>query len=281
MRPQDSISAAGLDVCPICEGSGLRIVREGGRQVAHRCECRMAQRAARLVSQARIPRRFQGCSLDTYMTSQTRVERTEEGSSTHRVTNESLRHALNTSRHFVEGYPVETSGKGLLFVGTKGLGKTHLSIGILRYLVAERGATGVFWEHKELMEHLRSAMFANTSAGAEDSILRSVTRCEVLVIDDIGDITPSDWSWDTTSYILNARYHESLSTIITTNLENSPSSASAHDPRDRFAAKPSSSRLTLGDRIGDRMWSRLQEMCVVVEMQGEDFRQKVKRASFA
>jgi DNA replication protein DnaC len=37
----------------------------------------------------------------------------------------------------------------------------------------------------------------------------------------------------------------------------------------------------LGDRIGDRIWSRLREMCVVVEMQGEDFRQKVKRASFA
>jgi DNA replication protein DnaC len=32
---------------------------------------------------------------------------------------------------------------------------------------------------------------------------------------------------------------------------------------------------------GERMRSRLQEMCVVVEMQGEDFRQKVKRASFA
>jgi DNA replication protein DnaC len=38
---------------------------------------------------------------------------------------------------------------------------------------------------------------------------------------------------------------------------------------------------SLGDRIGERMRSRLQEMCVVVEMSGEDFRQRVKRASFA
>ncbi len=38
---------------------------------------------------------------------------------------------------------------------------------------------------------------------------------------------------------------------------------------------------TLGDRIGERMRSRLHEMCEVVEMSGEDFRQKVKRASFA
>lgn len=35
------------------------------------------------------------------------------------------------------------------------------------------------------------------------------------------------------------------------------------------------------ETLGERMRSRLQEMCVVVEMQGEDFRQKVKRASFA
>jgi hypothetical protein len=37
---------------------------------------------------------------------------------------------------------------------------------------------------------------------------------------------------------------------------------------------------TLGDRIGDRMRSRLAEMCIRVEMAGEDFRQTVKRASF-
>jgi DNA replication protein DnaC len=35
------------------------------------------------------------------------------------------------------------------------------------------------------------------------------------------------------------------------------------------------------ETLGDHMRSRLHEMCVVVEMQGEDFRQKVKRASFA
>ena len=38
---------------------------------------------------------------------------------------------------------------------------------------------------------------------------------------------------------------------------------------------------TLGDRIGERMLSRLQEMCVAVEVHGKDFRQSVARASFA
>jgi DNA replication protein DnaC len=37
---------------------------------------------------------------------------------------------------------------------------------------------------------------------------------------------------------------------------------------------------TLGDRIGERMRSRLAEMCVEVEMRGNDLRQSVKKARF-
>jgi DNA replication protein DnaC len=37
---------------------------------------------------------------------------------------------------------------------------------------------------------------------------------------------------------------------------------------------------TLKDRIGERMLSRLSEMCVAVEMNGKDFRQSVKKARF-
>ena len=37
---------------------------------------------------------------------------------------------------------------------------------------------------------------------------------------------------------------------------------------------------TLGDRIGERMRSRLHEMCRVIKMEGEDFRQKFRSASF-
>ena len=41
------------------------------------------------------------------------------------------------------------------------------------------------------------------------------------------------------------------------------------------------SELTLGDRIGTRMFSRLAEMCVAVKMEGKDYRLDQKRASFA
>ncbi len=257
-----------IEICSICEGSGLRIVVEGGRQVARPCECRSARRAARMLDRARIPKRFRNCSFDNYETM-------------HRSSHPSLKKALSAAKHFLEGYPLETSGRGLLFIGSSGLGKTHLAVSLLKSLIAERGASGVFWEQKQLMEALR-ATYDSKIVGAENQLLRTVTTCEVLVLDDLGDMSPSEWSWDTTAYILNSRYNENLSTIITTNLENGARAPFPDDPNDMFAqAKRAITQKTLGDRIGERMRSRLQEMCVVVEMQGEDFRQKVKRASLA
>jgi DNA replication protein DnaC len=68
-------------------------------------------------------------------------------------------------------------------------------------------------------------------------------------------------------------------TIVTTNYANiAPLGV---EPGSNGQLRASMREETLGDRIGERMRSRLQEMCLVVEMQGEDFRQKIKRASFA
>ena len=98
----------------------------------------------------------------------------------------------------------------------------------------------------------------------------------MLVLDELGASKPTDWVWDTVAHILNTRYNDRRTTIITTNYTNlAPLAADAN------AARAAVREETLGDRIGERMRSRLQEMCVVVEMTGEDFRQKVKRASFA
>jgi DNA replication protein DnaC len=256
------------DPCPICNDLGLRLIERDGVRFMEPCDCRIQRRAERMLELARIPRRYQLCSLNNYDT----VNATATAS---------IDDALFMARKFAKGYPVATAGKGLLFIGSSGLGKTHLAIGILKALITERGATGVFWEHKELLDKLRS-IYSLRTAGAEEKLLNSVTTCDVLVLDDLGDITPSDWSWDTTSYILNSRYNENRSTIITTNLENSQKIAPKGESETEraYEVRRAMTDGTLGDRIGERMRSRLQEMCVVVPMEGEDYRQKEKRASF-
>jgi DNA replication protein DnaC len=91
----------------------------------------------------------------------------------------------------------------------------------------------------------------------------------------VGAAKPTDWVWDTVAHILNTRYNDRRTTIITTNYANVAPLGAGGSEVQRAAREE-----TLGDRIGERMRSRLQEMCVVVEMHGEDFRQKVKRAHF-
>jgi DNA replication protein DnaC len=265
------------EVCTICGGAGLRIVQENGRQFAQDCVCRMQRRADRMLERARIPTRYEHCSLDSYIVSGPRGDdRTLAGSH--------LR-----ARKFVEDYHVKTPGTGLLFTGSVGVGKTHLAVGILKKLIQERGVQGIFRDYRELLKEVQNSYNPSVSA-TEMGILRPVFEAEVLVLDELGASKPTEWVWDTVAHILNARYNDLKTTIITTNYSNlgplgteagSEKELQQPDTADGQAARAAMKKETLGDRIGERMRSRLQEMCVVVEMYGKDYRGTEKRASFA
>lgn len=255
--------------CPFCEGQGLRIVEDGtGRRTAVPCVCRAQRRLRRTLQQAHIPRRYEHCTLDSF-------EPSYAGGG-----NRSLSRALLTARKFVESYPLETDGTGLLLTGSIGVGKTHLAVGILQSLVEERGARGLFCDYRELLKQVQNS-YNSRVAATELEVLAPVFEAEVLVLDEIGASKPTDWVWDTVAHILNTRYNDKRTTIITTNYANEPALGTAGSNRTVGDAKLAAREETLGDRIGERMRSRLQEMCTVQEMKGEDFRQKVKRASFA
>ena len=253
--------------CPKCDGSGLLVtVDDRGNRFAHECPCRVGQRIERTLNLARVPPRYLDCSLDGF----------DYGG------HASLGHAFAKCYKFANLFPYETKGVGLMLTGAPGNGKTHLAVSILKQVIATRGAVGYFWEHKELLEKLRSFYDVRT-AGGEETLLRTVITCDLLVLDDLGDISVSDWSWDTTAYILNSRYNENRSTIITTNRPNEPARATriGEESSQLAERRIEYKRETLGDRIGDRMWSRLQEMCVTLHLQGSDFRRHAKRATFA
>ena len=255
------------EVCPICEGSGMQVVeRADGSRFVQPCQCRIADRAARMVQRAHIPRRYEDCALENY----------DLFPGAHR----SLSAAHLTARRFVENYPLGNNGSGLLLTGSIGVGKTHLAVGILRALVAERGATGLFCDYRDLLKQVQNSYNKQVSA-TELEILAPVFEAEVLVLDELGASKPTDWVWDTVAQILYTRYNDRLTTIITTNYANVPPLGTGEGSSALASARAAVREETLGDRIGERMRSRLQEMCVVIEMQGEDFRQSVKRASFA
>jgi DNA replication protein DnaC len=252
-----------MNVCSICGGVGLvRVMAENGVWVSRPCECQQAEREERRLAAAHIPERYRQYTLDGYETA-------------FRGANPTLAQAHLTARRFVDAYPVDTAGKGLMFTGSIGVGKTHLAVGVLRRLIQERGVKGLFCDYRELLKRIQNSYNPQVQT-TELELMRPVFAAEVLVLDDLGAQKPNEWVWDTVALILNSRYNDKLTTIITTNYPDLPTGGGELTDAQRAAREQ-----TLGDRIGDRMRSRLAEMCIKVEMVGEDFRQSVKRARFS
>jgi len=261
------------EVCAKCDGMGMRVItRPDGSSAAEPCECQQERRIARLVDRAKVPPRYRHCTLQSF----------EVGRHSH----ESLRAAFLMADKFVTAYPLETDGKGLLFTGSMGVGKTHLAIGLLLALITERGAQGLFCDYRELLKQIQESYNPSTHI-TELQVLKPIFDAEVLLIDDLGYIKPTEWVWDTVALILNARYNAKRTTLITTNYPNLPAAGVQEGQeaipvsRERRMAVSAMREETLGDRIGERMRSRLMEMCVEVKMEGKDLRQSVKRARFS
>src|SRR5947209_5889429 len=175
---------------------------------------------------------------------------------------------------FVEEYPVDNIG--LLLIGTIGVGKTHLAVGIIKELILSKGIGCLFYDYRELLKEIQNSYNESVKA-TELDVLRPVFETEILVLDELGAVKPTEWVWDTVSLILNTRYNDNRTTIITTNFDDQPA-AGVNGP---ISPARGASRLeTLGDRIGERMRSRLHEMCRVITLEGPDFRQKFRSASF-
>ncbi|MGH9577673.1 MAG: ATP-binding protein [Terriglobales bacterium] len=245
-------------LCPLCQGSGWKPT---GTRVA-RCDCVAGTRAEKLLERARIPRRYEHCELADF---DTRFPGAHP----------SLAAAHLLARRFVEEYPSHDA-TGLLLVGGIGVGKTHLGVGVLKDLI-RKGIPGLFCDYRELLKQIQNSYNASVQT-TEMEVLRPVFEAELLVLDELGAVKPSEWVWDTVSLILNTRYNDKRATLITTNFPDRPAAAVESSPMSRAAA--SAREDTRGDRIGERMRSRLHEMCRKVEMAGQDFRQTVRSGSF-
>ena len=250
------------DVCPLCEGTGWKSVSIGSERRVTRCDCRRQARTQTLLAAARIPKRYEHCELSNFEFDGPRQQ---------------LFPARMAACKFAEEYPME--GTGLLLVGNIGVGKTHLAVGIIKELVLSKGIACLFYDYRELLKQIQNS-YNDSVKATELDVLRPVFETEVLVLDELGAVKPTEWVWDTVSLILNTRYNDKCTTIITTNFADDASQDGYGNPSSEFArAQRATRRETLGDRIGERMRSRLHEMCRIIKMDGSDFRQ-IRSASF-
>jgi DNA replication protein DnaC len=246
------------EVCPLCAGSGWKVVPDAPERGVTRCDCQLRVRADAMFAAARIPKRYEHCELSNYEFEGSQLQ---------------LAPARMAACRFVEEYPVDKTG--LLLVGMIGTGKTHLAVGIAKALIREKGIACLFYDYRELLKEIQNSYNSSVQT-TELALLKPVFDAAVLILDELGAVRPSEWVWDTVSLILNTRYNDNRTTIITTNFADEPAAAVARSLSPARAARDE----TLGDRIGERMRSRLHEMCRIVRMDGADFRQKFRSASF-
>lgn len=223
--------------CSYCYGSGMEVVPGKG---ARKCRCRTVNAGSRLMEAARLPRRYAECSLQNFYPC--------EG-------NGAQLRAFNYAFRLIREYP--NVDRGLLFMGPVGVGKTHLSVAILRGLV-EKGIGCLFYEFGSLLKEIQDS-YNSVSKTSELKVLAPVYQSEVLVLDELGASKPTDWVRDTMMQIINTRYNDRRLTIFTTNYAD---------------ARRNEKEETLEDRIGVRLRSRLFEMCRTVQMDGEDYRRR-------
>jgi DNA replication protein DnaC len=250
------------EVCPLCAGSGWKPVPGAAEHGVTRCDCQLQARGSALIAAARIPKRYEHCELSNFTTDFPGAD-------------SSIALAQISASRFVQEFDPR-DGAGLLLVGGIGTGKTHLAVGILKELIASRGTACLFCDYRELLKQIQNS-YNDSVKATELQVLRPVFEAEVLLLDELGAVKPSEWVWDTVSLILNTRYNDNRTTIITTNFADEPAAGVS---KSLSPARAASRDETLGDRIGERMRSRLQEMCRIVKMNGPDFRQKFKSASF-
>jgi DNA replication protein DnaC len=236
------MSGPPADTCPFgaCDGSGF--VVDEVTNSARDCRCR-AQKVGRVRARSLsgvIPRKYRGVSFD-------RPPVTEIAAP---VTAAVRRYVGRIDDNLA-------AGRGLWFFGSVGTGKTTLAMLVSRHAL-DAGHSVAIYSLPRLLAEIRTT-FDDERGTSYVDLLDRLTSVDLLHIDDVGAEKTSPWVLEQLYAIVNARYEDERSIIITTNLE-----------RDELA-----------EQINERTVSRLEEMCEVLPLWGADARQQRPDARLA
>jgi DNA replication protein DnaC len=206
--------------CPygLCDGSGF--VMDDATNTDRPCECRpirISQAKSRKL-EARIPRKYRDAAFGRWPVTDMPAP----------VVAEVRRFARDVERNLDEG-------RGIWFVGDVGTGKTTLAM-LVSKAALDAGRSVAIYSLPRLLNLVREAI--GSDEGKLD-LLDRLGTVDLLHVDDVGAEHTSDWVLEQLYSIVNTRYEDQRSIVVTTNLQPDE----------------------LGQQIGARTVSRLIEMC--------------------
>ena len=226
--------------CPlgVCDGTGWIL---GPENIARSCECR-EQRIARARSRgvaSVIPPKYRGVSFDRPPVSD--LDRTIVG----------------IVREWVDALDDNlAAGRGLWLMGDVGTGKTSLAMLVSKSAI-ESGRSVAIYSLPRLLGRIRRTYDADTGEQTYEDFIERLTNVDLLHIDDLGAEKSSEWVLEQLYAIVDSRYEQERSMVVTTNLDQP----------------------ALEEQIGARTVSRLVEICGdPLPLFGDDLRYRVAGA---
>ena len=201
------------------------------------CQYKKMQQNVSCFNDAALPARFYNATIETL--SHTMKEQTSSVS---------LQKAIQWIVQWIHREPLPK--QGILLSGTQGTGKTFMIAALVRYLTLMCTIRCLFVDCGQFLSQLKRCYNTND----DDYILmEKLYNVDVLILDDLGSTRQSQWSQDIFQQIIAKRYNSVSRTFITTNL-------------------------TLNQEIkrwlSVHCYSRLQELCYFLRVDGEDSRFK-------
>ena len=228
--------------CSSCGGSGtVFLENERGYRYLERCGlCGMVRLKIRRYNNAKIPSKYAGVLQSDDIDPR----------------DPSQYDAMTYVKSFIDKYPEE---KGFLLMGGPGLAKTRLAVGAIAELTLQKAVECVFTDFFFLLADLRKAYSEGTP---ENEIIGPLVNAEILVIDEMGKGKSSEWEQNILDQLISKRYNSSKKTLVTTN----------YVARESLPEKSKNRTEILEDRVGERIASRLYEMCTPLFIEGSDYR---------
>jgi DNA replication protein DnaC len=220
----------------VCDGSGF--VYDEGTNTAYACRCRpslIARAKSRSLS-AVIPKRYRDVAFE-----RPPVTDIDPG-------------VVTAVRRYADSIDERLdTGRGLWFMGPVGTGKTTLAMLVSKAAISAGRSVAIYSLPRLLYEIGDTHRFQRSYV----DLLDRLAAVDLLHVDDVGAERTNDWVLEQLYSIVNARYQDGRSIVITTNILD---------------------RTALCEQVTERTVSRLTEMCDEIPVRGDDHRRDLRSA---